>query len=250
MDTAHAAAPRKNRGCLYGCLAALALFVLLIVIGILAVSWFWNRQVEAYSSPEPLDLPTVEIDQQELQQLRKRVDSFAEKTPDGPEPTEKLVLNAKEINALISNNKQLAGHVFVEIENGELTGKISLPVDDTPLKDVPRLGGRYINAEVTFDLSLQDDELEVNLRSISVNGERLPSAIEEPLLTTNLAEDMNSDPESAEFFRQFKSIEIEGDQVILIRKPAEEAEEASTEEGAAEEGATEEATTEEAPASV
>ena len=232
MDNAYAAAPpKKNRGCLYGCLAVLALFVLLIVVAIVAMGWFWNRQVEAYSSPEPLDLPTVEIDQQELQQLRKRVDRFSESPDDdGPAPTEKLVLSAKEINALISNNNQLSGHVFVEIENDELTGKVSLPVDDTPLKELPGLEGRYLNAEVTFDISLQDDQLEVNLRAVTVNGERLPSSIEQPLITSNLAEDINKDPETAKFFRQFKSISIEGDRVILIRKPVEEITDEASEE--------------------
>ena len=59
-------------------------------------------------------------------------------------PGAELVLNATDLNVLIGENPDLKGKLFVEFDDDQVKGKVSMPLPDIgPLK----LKGRYLNGQ-------------------------------------------------------------------------------------------------------
>ncbi|MCC9641195.1 hypothetical protein LOC71_02840 [Rhodopirellula sp. JC740] len=237
-------APKKSGiGCfVWGCLGTLLLAVVVMVGSMFAVYYFLTGQVEKYTDTQPAEIPVVQWDEGRLEELQSRIDAFSEQvrpedenaegvaaTTDenateetGPDAGEtaaprELRLTSEEINALISAQGDLQGKVYVEIENGKLRGKVTLPMDQ-----IPGGKGRYLNADAEFDVSMSDGVLEVRITDANVKGEPLPEAFMEGFSQQNLAKDVYDDPETAEMLRKFDSIEVVDDAIVLrLRNPGE-----------------------------
>lgn len=121
-----------------------------------------------------------------------------------------LVLSADDINAMIAGEESLRGRLFVRIEEGKISGDISIPIESF----VPGSKGRYLNGSGTFDVKLDDGVLMVLLEDAKVKGESLPEELLKAMRTENLAKDVYKDPKNAEMIRRFESIRVEDDRVI------------------------------------
>jgi hypothetical protein len=134
---------------------------------------------------------------------------------------ESLVLTADELNALISRKNELRGKVHLAIQEGKISGEVSIPTDFFPgAKD------RYFNASATFNVSLDNGVLIVTLADAAVKGKKVPQNIIEGIGKENLAKDVYKDAEVAETLRRFSSLTIEKDKVILTpRMPSNDADE-------------------------
>lgn len=186
------------------------LFMVLVVVGGgLSGYWWIKGQVTRYTADAPANLPTVDLPEEELAEIRGRVDDFREKIEAGETP-EDLVLTADEINALITKNDDMKGKVYVSIKDGEVSGDVSIPVDS-----LPGGKGRFFNASATFDVSLENGVLIVTLADAEVKGERIPQQIIDGMSEQNLAKDVYKDPEVAATLRRIESVSIEDDQIIL-----------------------------------
>ena len=131
------------------------------------------------------------------------------------DPVQELALTAEEINALIATEEKMRGRVHVSIEDGELTGEISIPTDG-----FPGGSGRFLNASAAFEVSMDDGILFVRINRAVVKGEPVPESIMEGLRQQNLAKDVYKDEANAEMLRKFESIRVEGDKLILkLRDP-------------------------------
>lgn len=237
---------------LYGCLGVFVAGLLMIVLAGFGVYFAVQRQVEAYTSNAPMELPTVEYSDEDLQALESKIETFRKtlatedvETTDGgkadgdaeadveagesatdgeaesaqpdapqPAPPRELVLTADDINALVAKEEKLAGRVFFEITDGKLTGDISVPVDSF----VPGSKGRYFNGSGTFDVSLDEGVLMVRLDQAELKGEPLPEALMGELRKQNLAKDVYKDQRNAEMIGRFDQIRIEGDKIIATLK--------------------------------
>jgi len=200
-------------GCLIGgCLTV----VLLGLLGIGAISYtaysFVTAQLNKYTSTQPMVLPATEYTTEEVAAVQKRFDDFIAAIDQGETP-EELVLTSDDINALISQNEQLKGKVHVTIENGELVGNASIPVDF-----IPGAKGRFFNGRLSLKASLENGVLIVTLDEAEVNGEPVPEQFLEGMRSENLAKDAYKDSKSAEVLRKFERLIIEEDRIIL--KPA------------------------------
>lgn len=235
--------PKKGLGCwVWGCLGAIV-FMLLAMVG-LGVGGYYllTTQVAKYTDTQAAEMPVVEMDEEELSALETRIESFTnqvrgeqsvnvgedvdvdadgESDTDSEEvatdqlPVRELELTAKEINGLIASKPELKGRVFVEIEDGRVFGKVSIPTDMFPGGD-----GRFFNADGEFDVSMQDGILVVRLIDASVKGEQIPQQILDQFALENLAKDVYKNPENAEMLRKFETIEVEGESIILrLREP-------------------------------
>lgn len=200
----------SGKGCLWGCLIVGGLFVASILCAGFGGYWFLSRQVEKYTSETPVKLPTVEYSEEDLAALEARVESFKEKLDAGETPDEDLILTADDINALITKNEDLKGRVFVKIENNQVEGDVSFPLDKLPMGK-----GRYFNGSATFDVSMDDGFLVVTAQEATVNGEAVPDEFMEGLRQENLAKEVYKDPENEKFMRQFEDIRVEDNKFIL-----------------------------------
>lgn len=225
-------------GCyIYGCLGVVAFMIVLALCSGFGLYYFVTGQIEKYTSTEATELPSVEYSEEQLAELHQRIDSFrqsvegeassvdgqnidataAEETPtdettDNAElpPVRELVLTAEEINALIGENESLRNRVFISIDEGEITGEISIPTEDF----LPASTGRFFNASATFEVTLEEGVLIVTLSKAEVKGEQVPETIMQEIRKENLAKDLYKDPKNARMIGRFESISIEDDRIV------------------------------------
>jgi hypothetical protein len=207
--------PPRQHGCFfYGCIIASILAVLMAilfaVLGYVAYRGL-SQLVEQYTSTTPRQLPKVEMPAEQRAALKDRVDSFR-KAVDAGTPAEPLVLTSDDLNALIDENEDLKGKVYVAVEGDKLKGQVSLPLD---MFKLPMVRGRYLNGEADFKASLLDGVLIVTLDSVEINGKKLPEEILTGMRQQNLAKDVYKDPKNAEMMRKLESLEIKDGKIVL-----------------------------------
>ncbi|HMF38532.1 MAG TPA: hypothetical protein VKF17_17965 [Isosphaeraceae bacterium] len=205
----------RQRGCFfYGCVIASVLAVLLIIaLAVLAFVFmrFFSGLVEEWTSPAPVELPRVQVSEQERKSVRERVDAFRKALEDGT-ATDPLVLTSDDLNALIEENSNLRGRLFARVEGDKLKAQISLPLE---MLKIGMLKGRYLNGEAELKASLSEGILVVTLEMLEVNGKHPPEQFLAELRKQNLAKDAYDNPKNAEMIRRFESLEIKDGKIIL-----------------------------------
>ena len=78
------------------------------------------------------------------------------------------MLTSDDLNALIEENPEFKGMVYVKVEGDEVKGQVSIPLDKL---DFGMVRGRYLNGEADFKASLSDGVLIVTIESVEVNGQ-------------------------------------------------------------------------------
>jgi hypothetical protein len=200
----------SGKGCLWGCLIGGGLVVASILCAGIGGYWFVSSQIAKYTSEQPVILPTVDYSEEQFAELDSRVKSFQEKLDSGEAPDEDLELSADDINAMIGKNEDLKGRVYVKIENDQVEGDVSIPIDK-----LPGGKGRYLNGSASFDVSMEGGVLIVTVDQAEVNGEPVPEQFMQGLRKENLAKDLYKNPENAKFMRHFEDIRIDDDRFIL-----------------------------------
>jgi hypothetical protein len=212
-------APPRQRGCFfYGCIIASVLALLVaILVGILFFVGYrmLGKLVNEYTAAAPEQLPKVEMPAEKRQALKDRVEAFRKAVNAGT-AIEPLVLTSDDVNALIDENDELKGTVYVKIEGDELKGRVSISLDKLPL---PLFKGRYLNGEADLKASLFDGELIVHIDAIEVNGKKPPEEIMTNLRKENVVKDVAKDPENAAALRRIQSLEIKDGKIILTPRP-------------------------------
>jgi hypothetical protein len=207
--------PPRQRGCFfYGCIIASILAVLMVVaigVGAFLFYRFLGRVVEEYTATAPRELPKVEMPAEQRQAVKQRFEAFRKAATEG-KATEPLVLTSDDLNALIEENPELKGKIYVTIEGDKLKGQISIPLEKI---GIGMLRGRYLNGEAELKASLSDGVLIVTLDSIEVNGKRPPENFLEQMRQQNLAKDAYKDPQNAEMIRKFESLEIKDGKITI-----------------------------------
>lgn len=267
--TAQAQPMPEKSGCgcfVWGCL--ITVLVLAIVGGAIAYfTWtFYTGMIESMTDDKPVEIPVVELEERQMDELTKRLDQFkaaieaepelGEGGPDGEDaaapdsdgttdvatpdeaaqketetkpggdpaavdgPTE-LILTADEINGLIANQDALRGKLFVRIENGEVTGDVSFKIDEIPgVENLPGIEGRFFNASVTLDVSLENGSLIVQAVDAEVKGKPVPEDFMKGMRDQNLAKDAVKDVKTAKMMRKIESIEVKDDKIVVkLRVP-------------------------------
>ena len=211
--------PKQGRGCFfYGCIIALVLAFLMMVA--IALSGYFGYRaylalVQGNTSTAPMVLPKVEMPEEARKDLHTRIDAFKAALDKGEE-TEPLVLNADELNVLLSEASQTKGRVYVIVDGSNLTGEVSVPLDEVGL---PGLKGRYFNGKATFHASFRDGVFILTAQSAEVNGRPLPDQFMASLRTKNLAEDIARDPKNAALLGKLDSIQVKDGKVTIRAKP-------------------------------
>jgi hypothetical protein len=221
--------PPRQHGCFfYGCIIASVMAVLLMVAvgtGFYFLYRTLGRLVEEYTATASRELPTVEMQPEQRQTLKERVEGFR-KAIDAGTPTEPLVLTGDDLNALIEENPDLKGRIYVAVEGDKLKGQVSIPLESLGL---PMFRGRYLNGEADLKASLINGVPLVTLESIEVNGKPLPEGLMSQLRQQNLAKDAYKNPKDAEQIRKLESLEIKDGKIVITVR----AKDATTAPGAA-----------------
>ncbi len=204
-------------GCLLGGCLGTMLFGLL-VIGLMG--WgaysFVQGQIAKYTSDAPVELPTVDIGQEEIDEVKARLENFQKQFESGDEPQE-FVITEKEINALLAGNSDLKGRVYVQIKDGNLKADVSIPLDQ-----IPGGKGRYFNGSATLHVELQNGVLVANVVDAEANGSPIPDDVMAEFRKQNLATEMYKDVETAKALKRCESLVVESDRIVLRVRQKEE----------------------------
>jgi hypothetical protein len=205
----------KQRGCFfYGCIIASILAVLCVIF--MAVIAFFtyrfvHKLVDEYTATAPRELPKLDMSAEQRQAVKDRVEAFWKAVEAGT-PTEPLVLTSDDLNALIEDNPDLKGVIYVKVEGEEIKGQVSIPLDKL---NIGMVRGRYLNGEADLKASLKDGVLIVTLDSIEVNGKRPPDEMMKGIREQNLAKDMYKEEKNANLIRKLESLEVKDGKIIL-----------------------------------
>jgi hypothetical protein len=205
----------RGRGCFfYGCVfaSALGLFAI-IALGVMAFVGYRlvNRFVTEWTSTTPVELPKVQISDDERRSVRERVEAFRKAVNEGT-ATDPLVLSGDDLNALIEENPTFKDTIYARIEGDKLKAQVSIPLDRFKIGMVR---GRYLNGEAELKASLSSGVLVVNLDTLEVNGKRPPEKFLQSLRQQNLAKDAYDNPKNAEMLSRFESMTIKDGKIIL-----------------------------------
>ena len=210
---------KPRRGCFfYGCITGLVLLVL--VLGTLMVGLHYVKTlVNRYTDTQPMELPTVQMSQAEMVQVKQRFEAFQQAVRE-QRATKPLVLTADDINALIASGgdqQSLKGKVYVSLDGDQLKGEVSVPLQEVGLN---MLKGRYLNGSATFNLAFRDGRLSVTPQTIQVKGEPLPEVYLREIRKQNLAVALTNDPGTAAVLKGLEEIQVkEGKLVIEPKQP-------------------------------
>ena len=209
--------PPKQRGCFfYGCLSLAVLGLLAIVLGV--VGYFVVKSTVArwtndYTETTPALVEKVAYPRAKMDALRAQLAAFKDALDKGTNQIE-LVLTADDLNALIGQEKEIQGKLFVRIDD-RIKGELSLPLDDMgPLK----LKGRYLNGTVTFKVALANGALDVRLDDVTVKGKPLPGMLLSEFKKQNFAQNFQNDPKTAANIAKFESVQITNGTVTLLNR--------------------------------
>lgn len=207
--------PAKKRGCLfYGCLSLVIVALLVVTVGILG--YFLIKRTTAgwvrdYTDAGPVKLERVEYSREQTDLLQRKAAEFQRALEMGTNVIE-LTLTADDLNALISTQPKLKDMLLVRIDNDQVRGDISMPLTDLgPVK----LGGRYLNASVFFNVVLTNGVLDIRLRDVMVKDKPLPSMVLSELRKNNLALEFQKDPKTASDIAKYDAIQITNGAVVL-----------------------------------
>ena len=209
--------PKKTRGCFfYGCIIALVLGALALIAfaagGYILYSW-WSKVVQDYTATAPAEIPTVKLNEEDQKALDERVAAF-KKALDAGESAD-LVLSADDINALIDENKDSRGKVFVTIKGDAVSAQVSILLDPF---GIPLTKGRYLNGSGSITGKIEEGELIVHLQNLEVNGQKLPPDMMAQLGRNNLAKGFNDNPDMYRYIRKFESLRVKDGKVYIKAK--------------------------------
>jgi hypothetical protein len=206
---------KRRRGCLfYGCLTS-CILVLVVLAGLILG---YLKILNSFTDTKPTALPTVDMSDAEMQQVRQRVDSFRNDVRSA-HPTQPLSLSANELNALIAtdpNLKALKGKVYVNIEDSQVKGQVSVPTADVGLGIFKH---RYINGSGSFNIALTNGALFLSLQSLAIKGRPIPEKYMQQVRAQNLAQGINDDPKSSAGLNKLKSIEVKDNKIVIVPTP-------------------------------
>lgn len=216
----------ERRGCSMGCVLWGCLGTTLVCLMILGVASFafyslYSNQLAKYTSEAPLELPTSDISDEEVQQVVTRLEDFRTQFDKGEGPQE-LVITVDEINALIANNPEMRGKVHVTIVEGDLKAEVSIPVDM-----LPGGKGRYFNGAARLHVEMEDGVLIMQVVDAEANGEPIPETFMQGFREQNLAKELYKDVEMSKTLKRCEEISIESDRIILKVRPLKQESEVS-----------------------
>ena len=206
----------RQRGCFfYGCVIASVLTVLLIimlaVLAFIGVRFFYGL-VEQWTSPTPMELPKVQISEDQQKSVRERI----QRVQGGGRRR-----NGGRSPGADQRGPQRADRGFSRIQGQgstpgwrETSSRPRSASRSTTWRSSP-LRGRFLNGEAELKASLSDGVLIVTLDSLEVNGKQLPERFLAELRAQNLAKDAYKNPRNAEMIRRFESIQIQDGKIIL-----------------------------------
>lgn len=208
---------------LYGCVTLVILGLLGGLVAFLGLRYAMQQAREKYTEEVPIELPTVDMAQGDVDALVSRVDAYAKDLRDG-KPLEPMTLSEDDLNALLQHHPDLKAtygdHMYVTLGDNTITAQMSLPLDWLPL-----FRNRFFNGTATFDVGFISGRPQIYLNSASVKGEEVPLEQVRELRRTNFGDEWSNDADARSLMDKVDTISVTKDGVTITpaNKPGAEA---------------------------
>lgn len=206
-------------GCIIGCL--IVLVIALVGAGLVGYSIYRAGvgTLDAFTESEARPIPEVTMTGEEQTAAEEKLSHFMTALKAEENDEKVFEFTGQEINVMLRSNEAAAAlgeSVHVTIENGVVTGEVSLDIGQ--LIPLPFLQGRFANGEATFSISSRDERLFVFVEDFRVKGEQVPEEVLQKFRQTNLAEDAMSDPDFRAFMQNVDAVDVVGDKLVVTLK--------------------------------
>ena len=194
-----------------GCVGVLAGIALICGLCFAGLALYLRSQFKTLTSDKRVVLPSVVVTAEQMQQIEKRIDKMSQRSSGRTLQDRELMLTPEDINALISKEPRLSQSVFVKIVDEQLKADVSIPTDFLPGGE-----GRFFNAEVTLQASIENDSLQLKIASVEVDGKPVAKSWIERFGANDFAKPLYNDAEISKLLENIEAVEIV-DQAIRFR---------------------------------
>ena len=202
-------APKPPRSRRRRILAGLAIAGVIVCGAGGAAYGFVRSQVSSFTSQKQAELPRVKMSRQRLARVESKLEAFSQQSRGGRRPAIRdLTLSTEEINALVHKEPRLRDAIYIRVEDGQLKADVSVPADLLPGGE-----GRFFNAQVTFDVGIEDGRLQLHVACATVDGRDVPEGLMAAVRERNFAKPLYNDREIAQLLANIESIHLERDAV-------------------------------------
>ena len=210
---------KSGSGCFWGgCLAVI--IAVLVITGLFVLGGYGiYRKALSYTSDKPASIPVRETTEEEYKQLSDRIAVFR-KAFDANQEAE-MELSDDEINMIIAMDpkwKDFRGKTQVKFESDQ-----ALVNGSFPLEGVPGFKGRYLNAVVTFNVSVEEGQINIEPVNIDLGGKKLPEDFEKGLkdgFKQDFSTKMREDQNTRKVLDRIKNLFISHNKLIIQTAPS------------------------------
>lgn len=213
--------PPKSNSTAKGCIIGCAIVAIVGIVGTVLIGYAMYSAgmgaLDSFTEDQPRPVPEVQMTEAESTATQAKVEQFMNAVKSGESEDKEFRFTGQEINVLLRSDPEfsaLGESVYVTIEQGEVSGQVSLDLGQF----VPFLAGRYANGTATFSVSAENDRLFVFVEDFTVKGEPAAPEVIEQVRSANLAEEAMSNPEFTAVMKNVESVEVEGDHLVVTLK--------------------------------
>ena len=195
-------------------LAGLGGVLLLAVTVVLCGVFYLFTLINRHTQTQSVQYPALTNAPQVQKALFTRWGTFAEQVGKGKMP-EPFRITEEDLNAMVQQNKEMRGRVWVSITNGAVIGHFSFPTDKG--NGIKQLKGRHINGDLRLKILFEEGLLTVSVAEIKANNSPLPGWLLKmtKVQGQNFAGMLDKNHDALALMQRFDRIEVEGDAVVV-----------------------------------
>jgi hypothetical protein len=165
---------KKSMGCFTKLLMAIAIIVVLFCAAIVGAVYWSVQRLTPYLATEAIAIPDKPLSVESASALDARITAFQKAQQQGLPNV--IVLTDTEINARLSREEFLKGHIYTRFENDRAYLYLSIPTAEIPIVNW-FAGGKYLNAVIDFSPRIVQDALLFDIQRVWLNNEKLPTEV-------------------------------------------------------------------------
>lgn len=206
---------KKAKGCFFwGCLTLAILFV----AGGGCIGFVLYRAhgfLKTYTSEVPPDVPVQQVNSDRLTMVTQEIEAF-QAAVENDQPAQ-LSLSDDDLNMLIAEVPELAGNLYIDIEDDRINVTGGLPLDN-----ILGFKGRYLNGTFSSRFSIEEGQVSIDLESFSIDDidKVIPPELQQILVEEMQKEEfvdrvLANEPELEQMVNQIESLYFENGNVII-----------------------------------
>lgn len=214
---------KQGRGCLfYGIITLIVVIVALFIGTYFGARHAFKSVVASYTDTKPAEIPGLTLSETEQ---AERMEALRERVSQAQLTGGELTLDETDLNLVLSRTpevKDFADRIHFQIQTNQLTARVSLPLDrfEAWKKITRRFGskdltGRYLNATIVMEPSVQNQRLQLLVTDIKVRGASLPETFTGKVQLENIVEEASKDPDARTVLNRLEGVQVEGGKLRL-----------------------------------